>query len=403
MTIPASGCTIEDPCRECQGGCSSDFDCLGDLVCFSRSGDASIPGCVTRGVGDVRNTNYCHEPLTGGPVTYVPGDLSIAQNNMILSKGLTSRLVATSGRRVNYASGGQSSEIFHSLPDGAAVFETPGGGWIYVSNSEDYSSRSSNRGGVGAIRFDNQGRVINYKMVSKRSSVNCGGGKTWWDSFLTCEERSGGHVWEVDPYGIKADRKTLLGADADNGGYFESAAFYRPNEDNPTFYVTEDSSNGALRRFTPDTEAVRIANDSNDFSQLLHANTTGSAKIEYLKLEPAASNRGAFTWTTDKSAAQADASKFYANSEGIDIANGILYMTAKTPKILIILDLESGVYERYSTESGAFEGQPDQIKKIVGDSNEDDFVFFCEESSDDGTNGVHGRDTAGNFFTILNG
>lgn len=300
--------------------------------------------------------------------------------------------------------GRRSTEVFHSLPDGAGVFETPDGGWIYVSNSEDYSNRALNRGGVGAIRFDRVGNILDYKMISKQSNFNCGGGKTWWNTFLTCEEKSGGHVWEVDPFGVKTDRKTLLGADSDNGGFFESAAYHRPTKGkgSPVFFVTEDASDGALRRFTPDVEAVRIANESNDFSQLLHSNPNSTAKIEYLRLEPAASNRGAFTWTSDKTAARADASAFYAYSEGIDVANGILYMTSKYPsKVLMILDLEAGVYERYSTESGAFEGQPDQIRKIVGDSRQDDFVYFCEEASGDGTNGVHARDAAGNFFTIL--
>jgi len=233
--------------------------------------------------------------------------------------------------------------------------------------------------------------------------MNCGGGKTWWDTWLTCEERSGGHVWEVDPLNGN-NRMTLLGRDSDNGGYFESVAYYRPEPPGiPTFYVTEDKRDGALRRFTPDVEAVRVANQLNDFSQILHINPTSTAKIEYLKLHPESSTRGTFTWTSNKAAAEGDASAHYSHAEGIDIAHGVIYMTAKLPKILMILDLETGRYERRSTADGAFAGQPDQLRKIMGDTRQDDVVYFCEDSSDDGDNAVHGRDGAGNFFTILQG
>lgn len=372
-------------------------------MCSQRIGNEPIAGCISGGSGDLRSTNYCHERLIGGPVTYIPGALTRYENGLELSTGLTSRIIATSGSRVSYDVGGSSSAIFHSLPDGAGVFPTPDGGWIYMSNSEDSSSSDPSRGGVGAIRFDRFGRVVKYDMVSRNTALNCGGGKTWWNTWLTCEERSGGHVWEVDPLNANNNRRTLLGMDRDNGGYFESVAYYRPDPRNPTFYVTEDKSDGALRRFSPDTEALRIANESNDYSQILHSNPGRTARIEYLNLRPETSSRGSFTWTTDKYSARNDARNYYSYAEGIDIANGILYMTAKLPKILMILDLNTGRYERRSTESGAFAGQPDQIRKITGNSTLEDIVYFCEDSSPDGDNGVHGRDNLGNFYTILQG
>lgn len=289
-----------------------------------------------------------------------------------------------------YDTGGQSSIPFHKDPDAGAVFETSDGGWIYISNSEDEP------GGVGAIRFDNNGLVMNYQMVAVNSTFNCGGGKTFWNTWLTCEEKAGGKVWETDPYGIKPERMTLMGT-----GRFESAAYYRPEPSMPTFYVTEDVESGALRRFTPDRMAVETANRMNDFSELLHSNATGTAKIEFLKLFAETENSGSFEWTTDHEAARDDAKTYYSFSEGIDIARGILYVTAKKPKKLLALDLEGGTWKTTSTESGAFSKQPDQIKFILGDSSEEDVLYFCEDGGEN--SGVHGRDSSGQFYNILDG
>ena len=57
--------------------------------------------------------------------------------------------------------------------------------WYYVSNSEeDYSSNSSTpRGGVGRLTFNSNGDVIDYEMIVENTSDNCGGGKTYWNTW----------------------------------------------------------------------------------------------------------------------------------------------------------------------------------------------------------------------------
>ena len=155
-------------------------------------------------------------------MTYKPGEATVYENGLLLSTGLTSRIIATKDTKVQYEMGGQSSENFHSAPDGkyyplsrgwerqlrgngthclvikmfhtgGAVFEDKAtGGWIYVSNSE-----SSTSGGVGAITFNSIGEVVGFKSILSGTRRNCGGGKTFFNTWLTCEEADGGQVWEV--------------------------------------------------------------------------------------------------------------------------------------------------------------------------------------------------------------
>ncbi len=102
--------------------------------------------------------------------TYIPGDLTRFEENILLSEGLLIRLIAQSGEKVEYFAGDNvvtdstelmSSERFHVLPDGAATFADTRdwnlGGWVYVSNSEN---KEMYQGGVGAVTFDKEGRVI---------------------------------------------------------------------------------------------------------------------------------------------------------------------------------------------------------------------------------------------------
>lgn len=63
-------------------------------------------------------------------------------------------------------------------------------------------------------------------------------------------------------------------------------------------------------------------------------------------------------------------------------------------------------YEVTSTASGTsdqFQGQPDQIAKILGDACSDggrDIIYFCEDDSD---GDVHAVDQTGKYYTIVQG
>jgi secreted PhoX family phosphatase len=65
---------------------------------------------------------------------------------------------------------------------------------------------------------------------------------------------------------------------------------------------------------------------------------------------------------------------------------------------LFILNLDDGTYKKTSTEHGLLKGQPDQIQRIVPNS---DILYFTEDGN--APAGIHGRNAKGQFFTILEG
>jgi hypothetical protein len=118
-----NGCDSTSQCQKCEGSCGEDADCRPGLSCFLRSGLSSVPGCVTGGSGDVSNLNYCYERPDYDCVSYVPGDLTIRENQLLLSTGLKSRVIARAGEKVRFSNGSFSRAPFHANPDGAAIFQ----------------------------------------------------------------------------------------------------------------------------------------------------------------------------------------------------------------------------------------------------------------------------------------
>ena len=118
---------------------------------------------------------------------------STPDENGLLPRGFTSRVVATSGQPV-----GDTGYVWPPNPDGAATFPDRNvrGGWYYVANSETVAQLGA---GVSAIRFDPDGEIVDaYRLVGD-TNLNCAGGATPWGTWLTCEEIEGGRVLECDP------------------------------------------------------------------------------------------------------------------------------------------------------------------------------------------------------------
>jgi len=316
---------------------------------------------------------------------YIPGILTVNENGLVLSKGLTSRKIAQSGQKVTYHNGKKSSRAFHVLPDAGAAFPAPDGGFVYVTNSED---RRSNKGGVGAIRFDKNGNVVDYRMILTGTTANCGGGKTPWNTWVSCEENgSRGQIYEVDPFDNHKPVKTVMGG---KGGNFESVACDNRNPSLPIFYVTNDSSNGEIRQFTPTRDAVR----SGDKWDIL--STPGTMK--YLKFN---TRNKTFTWVSSISEGRKSATDNYRNCEGIDFRDGYLYFVSKRLDNLYILDIDKGTYKIDKIGSGKFDGAPDQIKRLTSSSDKNDLLYFTEEGGNNA--GIHARDHQNKYYTIVEG
>ena len=47
------------PLARCEGDCDSDAHCADDLICYLRTTDEAVPGCLTGGSGDVSTYDYC--------------------------------------------------------------------------------------------------------------------------------------------------------------------------------------------------------------------------------------------------------------------------------------------------------------------------------------------------------
>jgi len=226
------------------------------------------------------------------------------ENGLRLPEGFTSRVVARSGLEV-----GSSGYVWHNAPDGAAVFLTDDGGWIYVSNSETVSTVG---GGAGAVRFASNGDIVDAYRILGGTNINCAGGATPWGTWLSCEELSRGEVWECDPLG----QSTAVVRPAMGVFQHEAVAI---DEANRHAYMTEDVPDGGFYRFVYDTQGDLSA------GELQIAEVVGDGP------------EGMVEWRTvpDPSAADTDtrlqvsSSTPFKGGEGIWYHQGIVYFSTK--------------------------------------------------------------------------
>lgn len=250
-------------------------------------------------------------------------------NGLRLPPGFSSRVVAVSGEVPST----EGSAPWHASPDGGAVFARPGGGWIYASNSELPSA-----GGVGVLVFDAQGTVVDSYPILSGTRLNCAGGATPWNTWLSCEEFDDGRVWECDPFGVEpAVAKPALGLFAHEAVAVDAAS--------RCVYLTEDRPDGRLYRFVADAadwpsggqarfesgrlQVLRVLGDPD-------AAENNPLPVEWLD----AANPGARQ--TDNRLTQ---STPFAGGEGIWLAQGVVYFATKRDNRIWALDTQAQTLE----------------------------------------------------------
>ena len=214
-----------------------------------------------------------------GPLVPTP-DLRDGVKRIALPEGFTYRTFSVAGTLM---SDGNKVPLAH---DGMGVFNMPDGKFRLVRNHEDRNSAGNGTTALDAgLSYDMQGwrrtttlvvnpftRELERDLVSlSGTTVNCAGGVTPWESWITCEEtnvgptpttwlKQHGYCFDVP---AAAERQVAGGADPGHGPLRARSGGCRPGDG--IVYETEDNGNNSgFYRFIPNTPGVLSGGKTRD-------------------------------------------------------------------------------------------------------------------------------------------
>jgi len=369
---------------------------------------------------------------------YAPGEftgnLKSNDDALRLCNGISASLIAQSGERIELHNGTFTQSLFLSQPNGGAVFSSDVG-WSYLINSHSYLTGDAWwSGGVGALDFNANGNLIGYRRILSGTSLNNGGGKTPWNTWITCE------LWscrQVDPMageGTKSSITTtetattetttdaipLLGIhkELSSFAYYNTSrtgttssststvtttiqnttATMRSSTTNaagyPWFFISRDNKDGALTRFILNEDGQRCYDSEDKWCTLQYMNP------DYLVLNPTddtfESDDGTFEWSMNLTAASISAFQSFQNANYLSVDNndGVLYMISKPLGKVICLYLETGLYKVQSKLTDLLAADEHHYFFDTG-SNHQETLFFPSHG------GISGRTSDDEYFVLL--
>jgi uncharacterized protein len=291
----------------------------------------SVPGLFGARAAHARG----HREVGYGPLVADPARV------LSLPAGFTYTVVARSGVTTL-----ESGEPTPDDPDGTAAFMRRGGdGSVLVNNHEIGGSETFGvppigglvydpgaRGGTTNIEVDRGGTRVREYVSLAGTHNNCAGGRTPWDTWITCEETEAvpapggaltkrhGYCFEVDPYDQDANRdpQPIMCL----GRYAHESVVVDPHRH--TIYLTEDAGepNGLLLRWTPPRHRLPLGKGklkalSEEAGRLeaLHALTRDGKPVPDLSVASTPGTRYRATWAPvpDRDAATTPVRKQFAD------------------------------------------------------------------------------------------